>query len=58
MTVLPEHFLAEYRAIATRMEGRKRHLFLVGNEGLYVLDRWRAERHFADRRADKTENYL
>jgi len=48
MTEIPEQFLKECRDTARRLEARTRHLLLLGNEGLYVLDRWRTERHFVD----------
>jgi hypothetical protein len=48
MTELPEQFLKECRDTARRLEARTRHLLLLGNEGLYVLERWRTERHFVD----------
>ena len=48
MTDLPEQFMQECRATARRLEARTRHLLLLHNEGLYVLERWRTERHFVD----------
>jgi len=46
MTELPKHFQEKYMSTAHRLEARTRHLLLLGDEGLYVLERWRTERHF------------
>ena len=46
MTELPDHFVDEVRRAAMRIESRHRHLILLENEGLYLLDRWRNERAY------------
>ena len=48
MTELSKHFLEECMSTTYRLEARTRHLLLLGNEGLYMLERWRTERHFRE----------
>ena len=48
MAELPDQFMLECRATALRLEARRRHLLLLGNEGLHVLERWMTERHFVE----------
>jgi hypothetical protein len=44
MIPLPKHFQEELAKATLRHQGRSRHLVLLGNEGLHVLERWRTER--------------
>jgi len=46
MIVFPDDLQAELQAAAARLDSRKRHLLLIDDEGLHVLERWRTERHF------------
>ncbi len=43
---LPERFRTEIEKTDARLQAARQHLMLLDNEGLYVLERWRALRHF------------
>ena len=43
---LPSKFLNESQKAAAIMKGRERHLCLLGNEGLHIVDRWQTMRAF------------
>ena len=49
MCCIPNEFEVEIAKAEARLDGSRRHLLLIQNEGLHVLERWRAERHFIDR---------
>ena len=53
MQHIPKHFFEELSRAASRLDGRRRHLLLLHNEGLYAVERWQAEREFRNRCAPK-----
>lgn len=41
----PDRFRQEIEKVRLRQDGSTRHLVLLGNEGLYLWERWRTLRH-------------
>ena len=58
ITGVPKSFWEKVIQTKLQMEGARRHLMLMRHEGLYLLERWRAERDWYWQEMDSRPKYI